>query len=142
MPRPLTRQQLTRQVWTMMQDFVLAEDRTRELRGTLGLGRGTGRVKVLLSLAQGARSLGDLAAATGADRPYTTLIVNELEARGLITRTRDPDNRRRKLVALTDSGHVAVNSAREIITRPPAPLHALSKQELTQLSDALSRLNE
>lgn len=142
MPRPPTRQQLTRQIWTMMQEFVLAEDRNPELRDALRLGRGTGRVRVLLSLAQGARSLGDLAEATGADRPYATLIVNELEARGLLTRTQDPANRRRKLVALTDAGHVAVNTAREIITRPPAPLATLSKQELTQLSEMLGRLSE
>jgi DNA-binding MarR family transcriptional regulator len=81
-------------------------------------------------------------AATGADRPYTTLIVDELEARGLLTRTQDPDNRRRKLVTLTDSGHIAVNDARDIITRPPAALQGLSKQELTQLFEVLSRLSE
>jgi DNA-binding MarR family transcriptional regulator len=70
------------------------------------------------------------------------LIVNELEARGLLTRTQDPDNRRRKLVTLTDSGRIAVNDARDIITRPPAALQGLSKQELTQLSEVLSRLSE
>lgn len=123
-----------------MQDVVLAEDRTHELRDALGLGRGTGRVKVLLSLADGPRSLGDLAVVTGADRPYATLIVNELEARALVTRTQDADNRRRKLVSLTPTGKVAVNAARNIINRPPASLEKLSRHELGQLSDALKVL--
>jgi DNA-binding MarR family transcriptional regulator len=65
-----------------MRNLVLAEDRTRELRDALGLGRGSGRVKLLLSLAGGALGLGDLSDITGVDAPYVTLIVNELEARG------------------------------------------------------------
>jgi DNA-binding MarR family transcriptional regulator len=125
-----------------MQDLVGTEDRNQELREALGLGRGTGRVRVLMSLAEGPRSLGDLAEVTGADRPYATLIVNELEARGLLTRASDPDDRRRKLVALTPAGQAAVSTAREIITRPPTSLERLSRQELTQLSEAMTRLSD
>ena len=39
-------------VWAAMHAFVTANDRNRELQEGLGLGRGTGRVKVLLLLAQ------------------------------------------------------------------------------------------
>jgi DNA-binding MarR family transcriptional regulator len=123
-----------------MQNLVLAEDRNQELRDALGLGRGSGRVKLLLSLAGGALSLGDLSAITGADAPYVTLIVNELEARGLVTRTPDAGDRRRKLVSLTHAGQDAVDAAREIISRPPSFFGKLSRQELEQLSVALRRL--
>ena len=125
-----------------MQHLVLSQDRTRELRDALGLGRGSGRVKTLLSLADGPLSLGDLAEITGVDAPYTTLIVNELEARGLVTRTPAADDRRRKLVSLTRSGQDAVSTARGIINRPPTSLERLSMEKLHQLSAALSELNE
>ncbi|HWX87611.1 MAG TPA: hypothetical protein VNX67_05510, partial [Solirubrobacteraceae bacterium] len=39
------------------------------------------------------------------------LLLNELEDRGHIARTRDPDDRRRHLVELTASGHRALKSA-------------------------------
>ncbi|HEX4009120.1 MAG TPA: MarR family transcriptional regulator [Solirubrobacteraceae bacterium] len=124
-----------------MQNLVLAEDRNQELRDALGLGRGSGRVKLLLSLAGGALSLGDLSASTGADAPYVTLIVNELEARGLVTRTPDAVDRRRKLVSLTNAGQDAVDAAREIVSRPPTFFEKLSRQELEQLSVALRGLD-
>jgi DNA-binding MarR family transcriptional regulator len=125
-----------------MQHLVLSQDRTRELRDALGLGRGSGRVKTLLSLADGPLSLGDLAEITGVDAPYTTLIVNELEARGLVTRTPAADDRRRKLVSLTRPGQDAVSTARGIINRPPTSFERLSMEKLHQLSAALSELNE
>ena len=124
-----------------MQDLVLAEDRNQELRDALGLGRGSGRVKLLLSLTAGALSLGDLADITRADAPYVTLIVNELEARGLVTRTPDAGDRRRKLVSLTRAGQEAVDTAREIISRPPTFFERLSRQELEQLSASLRGLD-
>ena len=124
-----------------MQNLVLAEDRTQELRDALGLGRGSGRVKLLLSLADGALSLGDLADVTRADAPYVTLIVNELEARGLVSRTPDAGDRRRKLVSLTRAGQDAADAAREIINRPPTFFEKLSRQELEQLSVVLRGLD-
>lgn len=125
-----------------MQHLVLSQDRTRELREALGLGRGSGRVKLLLSLADGPLSLGDLSEITGVDAPYATLIVNELEARGLVTRTPAADDRRRKLVSLTRSGQDAVSTAHGIINRPPTSFEQLSMEQLHQLSAALSELNE
>lgn len=125
-----------------MQNLVLSQDRTHELRDALGLGRGSGRVKVLLSLGDGPLSLGDLSEITGADAPYATLIVNELQARRLVTRTPDPADRRRKLVSLTRSGRDALGAAREILNRPPTSFERLSDEELRQLSVVLSGLDE
>jgi DNA-binding MarR family transcriptional regulator len=66
--------------------------------------------------------------------------VNELEARGLVTRTPDAGDRRRKLVSLTRAGQDAADAAREIINRPPTLFQKLSRQELEQLSVVLRRL--
>jgi DNA-binding MarR family transcriptional regulator len=85
--------------------------------------------------------LSDLADTTGADAPYVTLIVNELEARGLVTRTSDAGDRRRKLVSLTRAGQDAADAAREIITRPPLLFEQLSRRELEQLSVVLRGLD-
>ena len=88
----------------LMSDFVHGHDPADELRRELGLGRGAGRVKALLSLAKGPLSLADLAQAIGADASYTTIIVNELEALGLLSRTLDTRDRKRKTVKLTANG--------------------------------------
>ena len=93
-----------------MSDFVHGHDSADELRRELGLGRGAGRVKALLSLAKGPLSLADLAQAIGADASYTTIIVNELEALGLLSRTLDTRDRRRKTVKLTANGRDAMRN--------------------------------
>src|ERR1700684_4068283 len=43
-------------VWELMSGFVRSHDPSDELRHTLGLGRGTGRVKALINLGAGAPS--------------------------------------------------------------------------------------
>jgi len=128
-------------VWATMSDFVRGFDPTEELRRTLALGRGSGRVKTLLGLADGPLSVAQLAHAIGIDAPYATLIVNELQALGLVSRTADDHDRRRKLVALTPSGREAVLTAQGIITRPPTALRALSAEDLAHLHSILERLS-
>jgi DNA-binding MarR family transcriptional regulator len=115
-------------------------DPVPELRRTLALGRGSGRVRTLLGLADGPLSVARLAEASGADAPYTTLIVNELEALGLVSRTSDERDRRRKLVALTASGREAVRTAQSIIVRPPTALRGLPREDLAELRRILERL--
>ena len=132
--------ELAGRAWALMSDFVRGFDPTEELRRTLALGRGSGRVKTLLGLAGGPLSVAQLAQAVGADAPYTTLIVNELQALGLVSRTSDEHDRRRKLVELTARGRAAVHTAQGIITRPPAALHALAAEDLADLRRILERL--
>jgi DNA-binding MarR family transcriptional regulator len=124
-----------------MAGFVRSYDPADELRQALGLGRGTGRVKALMSLAGGPLSLAELAQAIGADPPYTTIIVNELQALGLLSRTPDAHDRRRKTVELTASGRAAVRNAQDIITRPPPPLRDLPPADLARLREILERLS-
>lgn len=139
-PEP-SRRALATLAWTRMHNLVQGNNRDDQLRDELDLGRGSGRVRTLLGLSQGSLSLGALAETTRADPPYVTLIVNELQARGLVTRTSDPEDRRRKLVALTEAGQEAVRTAKSILYRPPHSfLAALSKAELQQLGELLDRL--
>ena len=126
--------------WQLMNDLVAAHDPTQTLRETLVLGRGTGRVRALLSLSDGPLGLADLANAIGVDAPYATIITNELEARGLISRARNDHDRRRRHVGLTPDGRAAVATARQIIDRPPPELQQLSTADLDTLVDLLHRV--
>lgn len=128
-------------VWQELRAFVLAHDHREELRETLGLGRGTGRIKVLMRLTEGPLTLRDIAEFTGVDAPYATLIVDNLEARGLVERTPHPDDRRRKLVTLTPAGQQAAAHAAHIISQPPAGFTKLTDAELTVLESLLGRLS-
>ncbi len=131
---------LARSIWEIMSDFVHRYDPTDELRQALDLGRGTGRVKALLSLADGPLTLADLAQRIGIDPPYATIIANELQALGLLARTQDDHDRRRKPVELTPRGREAVTTAQDIIARPPSPLRDMPAADLMRLRDLLEQL--
>jgi DNA-binding MarR family transcriptional regulator len=127
-------------VWAAMHAFVTANDRNRELQEGLGLGRGTGRVKVLLMLADSSATLRDIAEANQIDAPYATVIVDKLVSLGLAERTAHPEDLRRKLVKLTEAGQEAVEHAKRIFFEPPAALAALAPVELDLLDELLTRL--
>ena len=127
-------------VWELMSGFVASHDPRDELRHVLGLGRGAGRVKALISLAAGPLSMAELARAIGADASYTTIIVNELQALGLVSRTPDAHDRRRKAVELTAAGRQATGQAQDIIARPPSPLRDLPPADLRRLRELLGQL--
>ena len=135
-----TQTEIAARVWSAMHAFVTANDRNRELQEALGLGRGTGRVKVLLMLANRPATLRDIAAANQIDRPYATVIVDKLESLGLAERTAHPDDFRRKLVKLTEAGREAVEQASRIFSEPPAGLAALAPADLDLLDQVLARL--
>jgi DNA-binding MarR family transcriptional regulator len=128
------------QAWALMHRFVEAHNRRGELAETLGFRLGAGRGKFLFQLRDGPRTLKELAEVNSTDAPYATLIVDKLEAHGLVERRPHPDDRRRKLVALTPAGHHAVETADTILIRPPRAIDQLSAQELEQLTALLTRL--
>lgn len=123
-------------LWRRLVGYVLTahDDARRAIRDATGLPGG--RVRVLRRLADGPRTLRELAALTGTDAPSTTVTVNDLEARGLVLREVSPDNRREKLVSLTAAGRATLARAqREIETSPPA-FAAIARDDL----DALARI--
>jgi DNA-binding MarR family transcriptional regulator len=61
--------------------------------------------RLLAALEQrGPASQADLGRDTGIDRSDVTLVLGELEARGLVRRDVDPDHKRRKIVTVTAAG--------------------------------------
>jgi DNA-binding MarR family transcriptional regulator len=87
-------------------------------------------------------TLGDVARAERFDAPYATVIVDQLEEKGLVTRQADPDDHRRKLVALTPAGEKAIAIADNILSTPPAVMNRLTDAELRVLTLLLTRLLE
>lgn len=98
------------------------------------------RVRALRRLASEPHTLRALAEQLGADPPYVTLIVDDLEQRGLVQRTPHPDDRRAKLVQLTDAGRGAAARAAEILDEPPEGLRDASPEDLAALLRVLERL--
>ncbi|WP_405736485.1 MarR family transcriptional regulator [Streptomyces sp. NBC_01537] len=67
-------------------------------------------------------------------------MVTTLERRGLITRRRDPDNRRVLLISLTDDGHQLLTTYDESMgALEERMLGALSERERVSLEDYLNR---
>ncbi len=128
------------EAWALMYRFVDAHNRRGELAEALGFRLGGGRGRTLVRLRRGPLTLSQLAEAIGADAPYTTVIVDKLEAHGLVERQPHPADRRRKLVALTAAGQDAVATADAVLLRPPPALRALGARELELLAGLLGRV--
>jgi DNA-binding MarR family transcriptional regulator len=127
-------------VWIAIRELGLHYPDHQTLRDALDLGRGSGRVKSLLKLCDGPLSLSGLAEAIGVDAPYATLIVDNLEERGLVERRPDPADRRRKLVALTAKGTEATARVLRIQQQPPPGFGRLTPEELNTLEDLVKRV--
>ena len=136
----MTAQDQSARIWQGMRTLVLDDDRRREVSDALGMS--FARVKALRSLTQGPTTMRGLAERLLTDAPYTTLIVNDLEERGLVRRTVSPGDRRAKEVAVTEAGERAAAIAEEILNRPPVRLLNLDEDELAVLDSLISRLVE
>ena len=96
------RDDAAREVWLLMSDLVLDNQRRREVSEALGMS--FGRARAVRRLARRPMSMGELAAALGIDPPNATVVVDDLEALGLVRRRPHPTDRRAKLVEATRKG--------------------------------------
>ena len=127
-------------VWAALRDLAASYPPPQLMRDALNLGRGSGRVRALLRLAETPLSLSGLAEALGVDAPYATLIVDTLEERGLVERHPDPGDRRRKQVELTPAGREAAARMLSITREPPPGFGALSPAELDTLEELVGKI--
>ena len=97
---------------------------------------------VLISLkSQRLRNQRELAAAVGIREATLTHHLNAMDERGLISRRRDPSNRRVHLVELTDAGESAFDRLRSAATDFDKRLRAgLSDEDIDLLAGLLGRL--
>jgi DNA-binding MarR family transcriptional regulator len=86
----------------------------------------------------GLRALARLA---GIAAPTATRMVDGLEARGLVTRRRDPDDGRAVLIALTAEGERALRERRtQLLARRRAMFELLTPSERRAAAKVLARL--
>jgi DNA-binding MarR family transcriptional regulator len=127
-----------RRAWRAMSEIALDHDRKIAVSEALGLS--WARVLALRRLTAQPHTLRALAESLAADPPYVTLIVDDLERRGLVRRMPHPDDRRAKLVELTVAGRAAAVRADAILDEPPAALSDVPAEDLDALLRVLDRL--
>lgn len=130
-------------VWT---GYLLgrATDRSREyfeaLVKPLGIGRRHFSVLAVLGEEKPLSQV-EMSERLGIDRNTMVLLLDDLEAKMLVTRRRDPSDRRAHLVSLTDGGRDVLARSIECARRTNDEVFApLSPEERTQLHSLLSRL--
>jgi DNA-binding MarR family transcriptional regulator len=127
-------------VWERMRELVMENyDRRRKVSDALGMS--FAKTRALRLLATGPLTMRELAEQLVTDRPYATLLVDDLERRGLVERATHPEDRRRKLVEVTEAGAEAAATANRILGEPPPELLALTGTELARLDAILAKLS-
>ena len=126
------------QVWLLMSDLVLDHDRRRAVTEAVGLS--FGRTRAVRRVAREPLSMSELAAALAIDRPNATVVVDELEALGLVRRGPHPTDRRAKVVEATRKGKALARRADAILATPPPALAALGDDDLETLRRILTGL--
>jgi DNA-binding MarR family transcriptional regulator len=122
---------VSREVWMLMSDLVLDQNRRREVSEALGMS--FSRTRALRRLAHRSLSMGELAAALDIDRPNATVLVDDLEAQGLVRRRPHPTDRRAKLVETTRRGKALARRAEAILGTPPPELADMDAADLEAL---------
>ncbi|MFF7729924.1 MarR family winged helix-turn-helix transcriptional regulator [Streptomyces sp. NPDC008001] len=134
-----THAETAQRAWEQLREVVLGgNERRKEVVDALGMS--FFRVKALRRIARGPLTLRELAEQLLTDRPYTTLVVDDLAARGLVERTANPADRRSKIVSVTPAGREAAARAEGILGTPPPALLALPAEDLAALERIASRL--
>ncbi|MCB0870003.1 MAG: MarR family transcriptional regulator [Solirubrobacterales bacterium] len=85
----------------------------------------------------------DISDSTGASMPAVSRAIDSLVRKGLVTRVEDPEDRRRRLLSLTDQGHEVTNAA--LMGRAIGAVKladSFTDEEIRQLDSLLSRLIE
>src|SRR5215469_15027595 len=100
-----------------------------------------GLIKTLMRLSkEDGVSMGEMARGIGVDPSYITALVDDLAARGLAQREVSPDDRRVKIVVLTEAGRTLAEEIEDTLSVPPPPFASLTQSELRQLRDLLDKI--
>jgi len=131
--------ELAARAWQAMRALVLDRyDRRKKVCDALGMS--FIRAKALRRIVDAPMTMRELAAALGTDPPYTTVVVDDLERRGLVTRTVRAGDRRSKIVSITPDGAAQAQLAERILNDPPQLVRELPATDLEALGRILGIL--
>lgn len=88
------------------------------------------------------RRMGKLAEDLNTQPSTVTAVADQLEAKGLVLRERDPDDRRAWQLRLTEAGQTARHELIARIVAQFRELSGLSPDEMTQLATLMDRVAE
>jgi DNA-binding MarR family transcriptional regulator len=131
---------LADQVWRQMATFVIDNKDSWRRAVVERTGLPFSRIRIIRRLARSPMTVKQIAQAATVDAPAATVAVNDLEARGLVLRRIDPDNRRCKMVSLTDAGLDLVAVIESVEDPAPDVLATLSDAELKALWRIMQRI--
>jgi len=120
-------------VWALLVDLVMATRGDWRRQVTEATGLAFSRARALWRLEEQPRTLSELAASMSIDAPAATVIINDLERRGLVQRHEIPENRRAKRVSLTAAGRKLLAVVDAIGDPPPDAIATLPASQLAQL---------
>ncbi len=101
---------------------------------------GAARFRLLDALESGARTVSELADATGVDQPRASRLVADAAERGLLRRGVDPQDARRAVIELTPAGRAHLADAhRARRDAVETALGAFSSEETAQFAELLGR---
>ncbi|HXF72527.1 MAG TPA: MarR family transcriptional regulator [Actinomycetota bacterium] len=131
-----------REAWRAMFELIFSPEGHRRLHEACqDLGLSPGVLKVLFHLEPGRGvPMRDLADRWGYDASYVTSLADALEERGLVERRPHPDDRRVKVILLTEAGSEARDRAMQVVFDPPPGFRALTPEQTRTLRDLLRKV--
>ncbi|MGN6324654.1 MarR family winged helix-turn-helix transcriptional regulator [Pseudolysinimonas sp.] len=128
------------EVWSLLNDLV--RDGRREWTRLVSAEAGMpySRVRALRVLAEGDRTMSELAREVVVDSSAATGIMNDLEERGLAERRPTPDSRRVRIASITPAGRDLVERVHRIEIPRPEALDALNAEDRATLGRILGGL--
>jgi DNA-binding MarR family transcriptional regulator len=126
------------EVWLLMNDLVLDNQRRREVSEAAGMS--FGRTRAIRRVARRPMSMGELAGMLGIDPPNATALVADLESQGLVRRKPHPTDGRAKVVEATRKGKALAGRVEAILAKPPPELSGLSSEDLEALRRILEKV--
>ena len=128
------------QAWRLLVELVMETRGEWRRKVSEATGLPFSRARALWRLERGPLSLSELAQDMGTDAPAATVLINSLEARGLVKREAHPTDRRAKQVTLTAAGRRMLAVVAAITDQPPPALAGLPQAELAALRRTLEKL--
>ena len=119
-------------------DFVYAYEAAFE-RAAQPSGLSGAQACLLVQLGRGSRTMGELAVDLACDASNVSQMVGRLEARGLVVRRPDPDDRRTRQVSITEAGVEVAQDVDSRFSLPSEGVARLTEDEREQLSTLLTK---